>query len=467
MSGRPKLLWTFVYSNWRFRHRSERVTSWDLDLLPDRKFGGEMTNINSSVSNSHPRRPTILGWLRVAALLSFALLAGGLRLANAQEVSGIYTDGTTKDLGDKTKIDWLKNIKLRGWVEGSYIWNFNKVNPNVANANLGKSAIQDQNLTIEGQAFHTHDNSVTLDLAEIEVEKVPERGSVGFKLDLAAGDIQDTIVQTIKSVSPNGVSDFDRTFQHASISYLAPVGKGLRFDFGKFVTHIGGETIESIKNRNFSHSFFYTYAIPFQDTGIRMNYAFNPKIYTEVYVLNGWNVTSDNNSGKTYGFSVGATPSSKFNLYANYLGGPERPNNNADWRHLGDFQVLVAPSANLQMFFNIDIAKDVNAVGPGRDAKWQGYTFYIHPNVKDRFFPTARVEYYDDRDGFTTGKPGHLWGFTFTGDTKLGGKDEFAHLLVRPEIRYDRASTNSFGGGFRLGTKDHQFTAGIGLVAYF
>ena len=48
------------------------------------------------------------------------------------------------------------------------------------------------------------------------------------------------------------------------MSYLAPVGQGLRFDFGKFVTHIGGETIESIKNRNFSHSFFYTYAIRFR-----------------------------------------------------------------------------------------------------------------------------------------------------------------------------------------------------------
>src|SRR6266851_6354989 len=27
-------------------------------------------------------------------------------------------------------------------------------------------------------------------------------------------------------------------FQHASVSYVAPVGRGLRFDFGKFVTRI-------------------------------------------------------------------------------------------------------------------------------------------------------------------------------------------------------------------------------------
>ncbi len=423
-----------------------------------------MTNINSSVSNSHPRRPTILGWLRVAALLSFALLAGGLRLANAQEVSGIYTDGTTKDLGDKTKIDWLKNIKLRGWVEGSYIWNFNKVNPNVANANLGKSAIQDQNLTIEGQAFHTHDNSVTLDLAEIEVEKVPERGSVGFKLDLAAGDIQDTIVQTIKSVSPNGVSDFDRTFQHASISYLAPVGKGLRFDFGKFVTHIGGETIESIKNRNFSHSFFYSYAIPFQDSGIRMNYAFSPKAYAELYILNGWNVTFDNNRGKTYGLSFGLTPSSKFSAYLNYLGGPEHNNNSGDWRHLGDFQVGYSPVATLSMMANIDVGQDNKGAGPGKNALWRGITYYLRPAVKGRFFPTLRAEYYEDRDGFTTGVPQHLWGFTVTPDYKLGSEDDFVHVLLRPEIRYNKSSAKFFSQENNFRSLDHQWTVGAGIV---
>jgi hypothetical protein len=387
--------------------------------------------------------------------------------AAAQEVNGIYTDGATKDLGEITKVDALKGLKFRGWVEGYYAVNFNHIRKNVANANQVSSAIQSRDLTIEGRTFDVHSNSFSLNLAEFEVEKVPDRGGIGFKVDLATGDTQDIIVDTIKAANSTGVSAFDKTFQHASLSYNAAIGQGIRFDFGKFVTHIGGETIESIKNRNFSHSLFYTYGIPFQDTGIRMNYAFNPKIYTEVYVLNGWNVTSDNNSGKTFGFSVGATPNSKFNFYANYLGGPERPNNNRDWRHLGDFQIIFSPSAKLQTMVNIDVAKDKNAVRPGRDAEWEGVTLYVRPNVMDRFFPTARVEYYNDRDGFTTNVAGHLWSFTFTADTKLGGKDEFAHLLFRPEVRYDLSNHPFFGKRGRLLSRNHQFTAGIGLVAYF
>ncbi len=405
--------------------------------------------------------------IRIAAMLLLAILVAGLRPARSQEVSGVYTDSTTKDLGNKTGMDWLKNIKFRGWVEGSYIWNFNKVNPDVANSHQVFSAIRSRDLTIEGQAFHTHDNSFTLDLAEIEVEKVPERAGVGFKVDLAAGDIQDTIVDTIKAVTPNGVSDFDKTFQHASLSYLAPIGKGLRFDVGKFVTHIGGEAIESIKNRNFSHSFFYSYAIPFQDTGVRMNYAMSSTAYAELYVLNGWNVTRDNNRGKTYGLSFGLTPSPKFSAYLNYLGGPEHNRSSADWRHLGDFQFVISPLTTLQMMLNVDVGQDNKGAGPHQNALWRGATFYLRPAINGRFFPTLRAEYYDDRDGFTTGVAQHLWGITVTPDYKVGGQDDFVRLLIRPEVRYNKSTVPFFSHENNFRSRDHQWTAGIGLVAYF
>jgi len=405
-------------------------------------------------------------WRRAALL---AVLAVAVMLpAWGQEVNGIYTEPATKDLGAQLKIDWLKNVKLRGWVESGYFYNRNKVSRALANANQSSSAIRSRDYTIEGHAFHSTSNSFDLALAEAEIEKVPERGGVGFKVDLAAGDVQDTIVDSIKAVSPTGVSEFDKTFQHASISYVAPVGSGLRFDFGKFVTHIGGETIESIKNRNFTHSFFYSYAIPFQDSGLRVNYAVNSKVYTEFYLLNGWNVTSDNNSAKTYGASVGLTPSSKFNLYANYLGGPERNDNDDDWRHLFDLQAIVFPVPSFQMMLNIDVGKDKNAIGLGKDALWRGATLYLRPSVKGRFFPTGRIEYYEDRDGFSTGVPQHLWGFTFTPDLRLtSGDDGFAKVMLRPEIRYDKSTAPFFSDRDKFRTKDNQLIFGAGLVAYF
>ena len=385
----------------------------------------------------------------------------------AQEVSGIYTDATTKNLGAITKVDLFKGIKFRGWVEGYYEENFNRPNRHTVDENQSLSGVKATDLTIEGRTFDVHRNTFTLSLAEIEIEKVPERGGAGFKLDIAGGDVQEILVNTINGASPNSVSDFDKLFQHASISYLAPVGSGLRLDFGKFVTHIGGETIESIKNRNFSHTYYYTYGIPFSDVGLRANYAFNSQIYGEAYLLNGWNVTTDNNNAKTIGLSLGWTPRADFSLYANYLGGPERNDNDHDWRHLGDFQVIYLPTAALQTMLNVDIGSDRNAVGKGQNATWAGGTVYARMNVDDRFFPTGRIEYYNDPQGFTTAVAQHVWSYTLTGDYKLGRKNDFAHLLLRPEVRYDRSNVPFFTNRDTFRSDKQQLTAGFGLVAYF
>ena len=39
--------------------------------------------------------------------------------------------------------------------------------------------------------------------------------------------------------------------------------------------------------------------------------------------MNGWNNVVDNNSGKTYGFDFSGAPNKQWNIYINYLAGPE------------------------------------------------------------------------------------------------------------------------------------------------
>src|SRR5437899_6342403 len=265
-------------------------------------------------------------------------------VARAAEVNGIYTEPTTKDLGELTKIDFFKGWKFRGWIDGYYVNNSNRPNRAVVDANQGASVVKGSNTTIEGRTFDIHNDTFTLSLAQIDFAQVPGMGEVGFKLDLALGGTQDIIFNTVKgSLAPDkanhSVQDYDRNVQHASISYLAPIGRGLRLDFGKFVTHIGAETIESIKNNNYSHAFLYSYAIPFQDTGLRVHYDWTDALFTEFYVLNGWNATSDNNKAKTFGPSVGWTPSSQFSATLNYLVGNEQTDNDKQFknlRHLSD-----------------------------------------------------------------------------------------------------------------------------------
>lgn len=102
-------------------------------------------------------------------------------------VNGIYTEAATKDLGEVTGISAWKGTKFRGWLEGYYVYNFNRVDRAVANANQGASVIKSRDPTVEGRTFDVRHNSFTLNLAEIEIEKVPQPGGVGFKFDYAQG----------------------------------------------------------------------------------------------------------------------------------------------------------------------------------------------------------------------------------------------------------------------------------------
>jgi len=55
------------------------------------------------------------------------------------------------------------------------------------------------------------------------------------------------------------------------VSWNAPVGRGLRFDFGEHVTHMGYEVTEGYDgwNDNYSRSFLFGYTIPFTHTGLK------------------------------------------------------------------------------------------------------------------------------------------------------------------------------------------------------
>jgi hypothetical protein len=407
----------------------------------------------------------------VAAYLFLMLLAV---TSYGSEVNGIWTEPSTKDLGDWTGVGAFKGLKIRGWLDSYYVSNFNDPHRGVARANQAASAVKGRDVTIEGRTFDIHNRSFRLSLAEVELEKVPTLGEwagFGFKLDLSVSpkrETQDVIVRTIQGTlgkERERVNDFDRYIQHLSVGYVAPIGSGLRIDFGKFVTHIGGETIETIKNNNYSHSFFYTYAIPFQDTGFRINYPWSDTFYTELYILQGWNVTTDNNGQKSIGPSIGWTPSPKFSLYANYLVGPERTRNVSSTRHLGDFQVNWNPIDPFNILVNLDIGIDEDVVGK-QDGFWWGLATVLRYKVNDYFEPALRVEYYDDPDGFTTGVKQALWGLTLTGNLKYPlGKGY--NVIIRPEYRYDVSSADFFsrGGTFR-GTRS-QHTLGFGLTFYF
>jgi len=405
---------------------------------------------------------------RLLAVLTGALGAVVPIIGHAAEVNGIYTEPATKDLGTVTGLKLFESVKIRGWVSAYYDYNLNSP-PN--------------GTPIGGRTFDIRDNSFAVELAEVEVEKVPGMGEVGFKLDLAYGDTQDQIFSGIQTFYGAGsLNASDRNLQHASLSYLAPIGRGLRMDFGKFVTHIGGETIEGIKNNNFSRTYFYSYAIPFQDTGVRLNYAWTDTFYTELYVLNGWNTTNDNDTDKSVGASFGWTMG-PVAWYLNYLGGRESDTitapvgSRSTFRSLWDTQVFLSlGDLNLALNYDFGQQDDVpvggsvcaTSAGPLCDVEWSGVTFWARYKVTDAFEPSLRYEIYDDSDGFTVGMGDQQFNSaTLTLNYKLGGAGA-THVLLRPEIRWDKAdSAIPLFKDEDGNDDDQQTTVGVNAIFYF
>ncbi len=138
-------------------------------------------------------------------------------------------------------------------------------------------------------------NSFMLDLAQIRLQKEAPMGGLGFKFKLSFGE-------TARFIHSRGLGDTNDTVDltEAYVDYLAPLGKGLKVSFGKFVTMHGAEVIEAIDNFNYSRSFLFNYAIPFTHTGFRVYYPFSDQFNVAAYLVNGWDNTNDNNRGKTH-----------------------------------------------------------------------------------------------------------------------------------------------------------------------
>ncbi len=340
---------------------------------------------------------------------------------------------------DASFLNFFRGVELSGLVDGYYGYNFNH---------------PDNNFNI-GRNFDFRHNSFNINYAEVVLEKKNDlKDRLGFRLDLGFGPTADWV----HSVDPVG-GEVVKHIQQAYLSYVAPVGSGLTVDVGKFVTPHGAEVIETKDNFNYSRSFLFAYAIPYYHTGVRAKYSFNDKASLTGFLVNGWNNFTDNNGGKTYGVSLGLTPTKRLAITQNYMAGPEQPNDNEHWRHLSDTVVTYLASDKLTLMGNFDYGKDT--LSSGTTGYWTGFAGYLRYAFTNRLAFAPRFEIFDDHDGFTTGTAQTLKSLTLTQEVKLWNK-----LLTRFEFRRDMSDQNFFSKSFgRL--VQNQNTVLIGLSYSF
>lgn len=339
------------------------------------------------------------------------------------------------------KLEEIKNaLGMSIYLQGGYTYNFN--DPGSRENGL--------------RVFDHKDNSFTLDLAQLVFAKEAPMGGLGFKLKLSAGE-------TAKFIHAAGLGDSDDPFDltEAYLEYVAPLGKGLKFRFGKFVTMHGAEVIEAKDDMNYSRGLLFNFAIPFTHTGLMVGYPFSDKFGVNFYVVNGWDNFEDEGSSKTLGLSMNVTPSEQVAFVLNLMHGREADLQTGveSPRFLADLVATFKPVKNLTLALNGDYGVQQDSAPDGSDAKWYGIAGYVKYDFSDLFGLAMRAEYFKDPDGARTLTPQTAKEVTVTPEFRI-----LKNLIIRPEYRHDWSDRRVFDAHDRDADRKKQDTVAIGVM---
>jgi hypothetical protein len=337
---------------------------------------------------------------------------------------------------------WFDDLAVNAFVSTAYEYNANR--PTTG--------------TNSYRVFDFNDNSFNLDVAEVVVQIAASKpNDAGFRVDFDAGNS----IPQISKTQDQAAAQFD--LKQAFATYIAPIGSGLRFDVGKYVTHLGYEVIEGYDgyNDNYSRSILFGYAIPFTHTGVKASYAFSSKVAGMLEVVNGWDLLRDNNHSKSVGAQLTLTPVAPLSVLLNWIGGPELANDNHSKRNVFDIVAILKPTDRLTLGVNGDygIEDGSSRVNPGSDAIWKGIAGYAVLGLTDKFSVGLRGETFHDDGGVRLGTDtkAKLSEATLTPTYKFT-----SHVLARGEVRFDKANQPILA---RRGTlTDKQTTVGANVI---
>jgi hypothetical protein len=376
--------------------------------------------------------------LAILSFFAFQMNAGGQE-AKPEAAPATPTD---RKAGAKpvTSLEDIKNLLgMSIYLQGGYTFNFE--NPD---SGINRQRIFDQKA-----------NTFLIDLAQVQFAKDPPVGGVGFKLKVSAGE-------TAKLIHSAGLGTPDDEFDltEAYVDYVAPLGSGLKLRFGKFVTYHSAEVIEAKDNFNYSRSFLFNVAVPFTHTGFMAGYKFSEAFTANLYLVNGWDVTTDNNNGKTFGAGFIFTPLDAVQLTFNFMYGPEQPDNSSHNRFLFDWIGAFKVTKQLTLMANVDYAnEESDPLNGGKNSEWYGAALYAKYDFTDFFSTSIRAEYFDDKNGVRTGITQKLKEITLSTEFRIA-----KGLLVRPEYRHDWSDQKGFDSHKNTFDKKSQDTIALGVM---
>ncbi|MBV8780724.1 MAG: porin, partial [Phycisphaerae bacterium] len=316
----------------------------------------------------------------------------------AQYMDDTFTPWTLQSLAKGTTVgNFMDNYKLAltGFVEGGYTFGFQRTPGRVEDLRV----------------FDVEREHLQLDQADLQLSRAVDFSSTDWNV---GGLLEVMYGRDARFIHSNGMDfygpgspelsppdQFD--IPQAYVVVNAPVGNGLKFTVGKFVTLLGYETINPTSNALYSHSYMFGFAIPFTNTGVLASYKFSDNLNATVGLTRGWDQTlkDDNGDAPDLIGQINYTTSIKgLSLIGNFITGPESPGTtNRYWRTVLDGIATYAMGDNWVFAVNADFGYEPHAGIGGKDANWYGAAAYATYKVDPHVSITGRGEYFNDENG--------------------------------------------------------------------
>jgi hypothetical protein len=340
----------------------------------------------------------------------------------------------------------LAGFKLSGFAEASYAY---------SDRSIGDTAIV-------GRLYDRFPNHFMLNALAVILDKPYDatKFSAGFHTEVLLGQNAELIKSGGFDLGAHG----DIPHLYITLNVPTASGNGLQFKVGRIPTLLGLEVIETYANPNWSEGNQFIYVENFTGTGVSVETKFNNYVDAQFRIINGWDQVHDNNTHKSLMGRVGIYPDALTSIGVVGFWGPEEPNDNTAnrygfegllWRKLGKAAVWVQGDYGQEQ---------ANAAlsDPTQDAKWWALGAWVAYDFSSSLGLALRGDYVSDENGARTN---NFLGFNPNTGQKFGSGTATLNIrawpnaVVRPEVRYDRSTLDTFNG------KKDQVTVALG-VAY-
>lgn len=294
-----------------------------------------------------------------------------------------------------------------------------------------------------------------LSLEAAALELTHPTDPVGLHLTVAFG----AGMEVLRGGEPEGAGIGPAVLRHvyqASLSYQAPLGRGLLLEAGIYPSSTGLEAFFTRDNWSYTRGWLAELS-PYSEAGVKATYAFTDALSAQLHLLNGFGLVGDDNRAKTLG-TVLAYAAGPATLSFNTLLGPELPHDDTHWRFFGDLIGTLSLTERLSLATELDAGRQQRP--GGGDDDWQGVALFARFAFSARAALAGRAELFHDPGAVVAGV-----GQTLTEGTATLELRPVPALVFKLEGRYDHSSARVFDT--RTGPGQHQALVVAGAVAQY